>query len=151
MSTASEEPGRDLLVGLEARAELLDALARLTPRQRAVLVLRYVNDLTEAQTAKVLGCSPGTVKSNTSRGLARLRGVLQRRGWQPSHPRQSVSAGSEDVAGPEDLLVLRSRDRGRSELAPGEPPRGPVLQVLADRAGLSGLRAGLCVELRGGL
>jgi RNA polymerase sigma-70 factor (sigma-E family) len=73
---ATEEPSRDLLVGLESRSELLDALAGLTPRQRAVLVLRYVNDLTEAQTAKVLGCSPGTVKSNTSRGLARLREVL---------------------------------------------------------------------------
>ena len=68
--------GRDLLVGLETRAELLDALARLTPRQRAVLVLRYFNDLTEAQTAEVLGCSPGTVKSNASRGLARLREAL---------------------------------------------------------------------------
>jgi RNA polymerase sigma-70 factor (sigma-E family) len=66
----------DLLAGLETRAELLDALARLTPRQRAVLVLRYFNDLTEAQTAEVLGCSPGTVKSNASRGLARLREVL---------------------------------------------------------------------------
>ena len=65
-----------LLVGFETRAELLDALARLTPRQRAVLVLRYFNDLTEAQTAEVLGCSPGTVKSNASRGLARLREVL---------------------------------------------------------------------------
>ena len=75
-SMATDEPSRDLLVGLETRAELLDALAGLTPRQRAVLVLRYVNDLTEAQTAKVLGCSPGTVKSNTSRGLARLREVL---------------------------------------------------------------------------
>ena len=73
---ARDEPSRDLLVGLETRSELLDALAALTPRQRAVLVLRYVNDLTEAQTAKVLGCSPGTVKSNTSRGLARLREVL---------------------------------------------------------------------------
>jgi RNA polymerase sigma-70 factor (sigma-E family) len=71
-----DEPARDLLVGLETRAELIDALARLTPRQRAVLVLRYFNDLTEAQTAEVLGCSPGTVKSNTSRGLARLREVL---------------------------------------------------------------------------
>jgi len=73
---AVDGPARDLLVGLETRAELLDALARLTPRQRAVLVLRYFNDLTEAQTADVLGCSPGTVKSNASRGLARLREVL---------------------------------------------------------------------------
>jgi RNA polymerase sigma-70 factor (sigma-E family) len=66
-------PAQDLLVGLETRAELLDALALLTPRQRAVLVLRYFNDLTEAETAEALGCSPGTVKSNASRGLARLR------------------------------------------------------------------------------
>lgn len=72
----ADGPARDLLVGLETRAELLDALARLTPRQRAVLVLRYFNDLSEAETAEVLGCSPGTVKSNTSRGLARLREVL---------------------------------------------------------------------------
>jgi RNA polymerase sigma-70 factor (sigma-E family) len=75
-AAVADEPDRDLLIGLETRAELLDALARLTPRQRAVLVLRYFNDLTEAETAEVLGCSPGTVKSNTSRGLARLREVL---------------------------------------------------------------------------
>jgi RNA polymerase sigma-70 factor (sigma-E family) len=74
--SVSDEPTRDLFVGLEARADLIDALAHLTPRQRAVLVLRYVNDLTETQTAEVLGCSPGTVKSNASRGLARLREVL---------------------------------------------------------------------------
>ena len=74
--SVAEGSPRDLLAGLETRAELLDALARLTPRQRAVLVLRYFNDLTEAQTAEVLGCSPGTVKSNASRGLARLREVL---------------------------------------------------------------------------
>jgi RNA polymerase sigma-70 factor (sigma-E family) len=61
------------LAGLETRAELLEALERLPVRQRAVLVLRYFHDLTEAQTAEVLGCSPGTVKSNASRGLARLR------------------------------------------------------------------------------
>ncbi|MCL2419199.1 MAG: SigE family RNA polymerase sigma factor [Conexibacteraceae bacterium] len=72
----TEQTARDALDGLETRAELLDALACLNPRQRAVLVLRYFNDLTEAQTAEVLGCSPGTVKSNTSRGLARLREVL---------------------------------------------------------------------------
>jgi RNA polymerase sigma-70 factor (sigma-E family) len=74
--SVDEGPARDLLAGLETRAELLDGLARLTPRQRAVLVLRYFNDLTEAQTAEILGCSPGTVKSNASRGLARLREVL---------------------------------------------------------------------------
>jgi RNA polymerase sigma-70 factor (sigma-E family) len=75
-SASAEGPARDLLVGLETRADLLDALARLTARQRAVLVLRYFNDLTEAQTAEALGCSPGTVKSSASRGLARLREVL---------------------------------------------------------------------------
>jgi RNA polymerase sigma-70 factor (sigma-E family) len=51
------------------------ALARLTPKQRAVLVLRYFEDLTEAQTAEVLGLSVGTVKSNTRDALARLRAV----------------------------------------------------------------------------
>jgi RNA polymerase sigma-70 factor (sigma-E family) len=72
----ADGPAEDPLEGLETREELLEALALLTPRQRAVLVLRYFNDLTEAQTAEALGCSPGTVKSNTSRGLARLREVL---------------------------------------------------------------------------
>jgi RNA polymerase sigma-70 factor (sigma-E family) len=59
------------------RAELFDAPAALPVRQRAVLVLRYFNDLTEAQAAEVLGCAPGTVKSSASRGLARLREALQ--------------------------------------------------------------------------
>jgi RNA polymerase sigma factor (sigma-70 family) len=50
-----------------------DALQRLPERQRAAIVLRYYEDLTEARTADVLGCRVGTVKSLVSRGLARLR------------------------------------------------------------------------------
>jgi RNA polymerase sigma-70 factor (sigma-E family) len=53
--------------------ELLEDLRRLSPRQRAVLVLRYFDDLTEAQTAEVLGLSVGTVKSHARDALARLR------------------------------------------------------------------------------
>jgi DNA-directed RNA polymerase specialized sigma24 family protein len=52
------------------------ALAGLAPRMRAVLVLRFFDDLTEADTAAALRCGVGTVKSQTSRGLARLREQL---------------------------------------------------------------------------
>ena len=55
------------------RSVLIGALQRLGPRQRAVIVLRYWMDLTELQTAAVLNCSVGTVKSQASRALATLR------------------------------------------------------------------------------
>ncbi|MBA3278830.1 MAG: SigE family RNA polymerase sigma factor [Geodermatophilaceae bacterium] len=51
----------------------LPALAQLPAGMRAVIVLRFYEDLSEAETARLLGCSAGTVKSQTSRGLARLR------------------------------------------------------------------------------
>jgi RNA polymerase sigma-70 factor (sigma-E family) len=64
----------------EGRQEMWDALQSLQPRQRAAIVLRYYEDLTEAQTAEVLGCAVGTVKSLVSRGLDRLRAEIPRGG-----------------------------------------------------------------------
>ncbi len=48
----------------------------MPPRQRAAIVLRFYEDLSEADTAKAMGCSVGTVKSQTAKGLARLRELL---------------------------------------------------------------------------
>ncbi len=62
---------------ITTRAELRDALAAIPPRQRAAIVLRFYCDLTVEQTAHELGCSPGTVKSQTSRGLAALRRIME--------------------------------------------------------------------------
>jgi RNA polymerase sigma factor (sigma-70 family) len=56
---------------------LADALAKLPARQRAALVLRYYDGLSEAEIAMALGCRPGTVKSTTSRALAKLRNVIE--------------------------------------------------------------------------
>ena len=64
----------------EPRSELWEALGALNPRQRAAIVLRYYEDLTEAQTADVLRCPVGTVKSLVSRGMERLRRELERGG-----------------------------------------------------------------------
>jgi RNA polymerase sigma-70 factor (sigma-E family) len=66
---ARQDPHADV----DARDELWRSLGRLPRRQRAVLVLRYFEDLTEAETAEVMGTSTGTVKSQTAKALAKLR------------------------------------------------------------------------------
>jgi RNA polymerase sigma-70 factor (sigma-E family) len=74
--------------GPEEQDALLDALRALGPRQRAVVVLRYWLDLSEAETAAALNCSVGTVKSQGSRALATLR----------------KTAGVRDAARDEDIV-----------------------------------------------
>lgn len=66
----------DASAATDDRLVMVAALRRLPPRQRAAVVLRYYDDLTEAQTAEVLGCSVGTVKSQVARGLRTMRSLL---------------------------------------------------------------------------
>ncbi|GAA3524511.1 SigE family RNA polymerase sigma factor [Nocardioides daeguensis] len=69
--------GVDVAELVSARETLLQVMAELPPRQRACVVLRYFDDLSVADTAKALGCSEGTVKSQTARALDRLRSVFE--------------------------------------------------------------------------
>ena len=62
--------------GAADRDQVWQAIQRLPNRQRKAVVLRYYEDLSEAETADVLGCSVGTVKSQVSRGLARMQQLL---------------------------------------------------------------------------
>jgi RNA polymerase sigma-70 factor (sigma-E family) len=68
-----ESPDRDATAGRDLHDALWRALATLPPRQRAAVVLRYYEDLSEAETADALGISVGTVKSTVSRALTSLR------------------------------------------------------------------------------
>jgi RNA polymerase sigma-70 factor (sigma-E family) len=73
LDTERVAPQQDLDAALDVR----EALDDLPPRQRATVVLRYYCDLTVEQTAEALNCSPGTVKSQTARGLDALRRSLE--------------------------------------------------------------------------
>jgi RNA polymerase sigma-70 factor (sigma-E family) len=73
LRTQDVASGTDAVADVDLRDALVRLLLQLPPRQRAVVVLRYWEQLTEAETAALLGCSAGTVKSATSRALQRLR------------------------------------------------------------------------------
>ena len=80
VSEQPSEPGdlpdltvADPATGIDERSALMAALAGLPPRQRAVVVLRYWEDMTDAQVGVLLGCSASTVRSQAARALAKLR------------------------------------------------------------------------------
>jgi RNA polymerase sigma-70 factor (sigma-E family) len=96
IESAAHNGAREQPVSLETRDELLQAISSLPIRQRATLVLRFFEDLSEAQTAELLGCSRGTVKSTTARALERVRERL----IESSH--MSASDPSQLQGGPID-------------------------------------------------
>lgn len=90
-SVAADESA-DAMAAVDMRDALVRLLLRLPPRQRAVIMLRYWEQLSAAETAEVLGCSEGTVKSAGSRGLARLREMAEGRPDSGTGPYQSEPA-----------------------------------------------------------
>ena len=84
-------PNTDAVDTVDLRDALGRALAQLPPRQRAVLVLRYWEELSQAETAELLGCPEGTVKSAAARGLHRLRELTAP--WNDQRP-QLMEKGS---------------------------------------------------------
>ena len=81
---APSEPASEDVAVVDLRDALVRLLYQLPPRQRAVIVLRYWEQRTEAEVAVLLGCSEGTVKSAASRGLRELAGAWQEPGGGPA-------------------------------------------------------------------
>ncbi|WP_307846781.1 SigE family RNA polymerase sigma factor [Actinospica durhamensis] len=118
----------DAYASFDLRDELWEALRALPAKMRATLVLRYFEDLGEAETAQILGCSIGTVKSQTSRGLQRLQQALSA---QPASASSSSSSASS-TSSPE-LGLGRERDldddRGHAPTAQPSTERAPTPTV----------------------
>ena len=76
METFPDAASGDLQAAHAESDEMRQALLRLSPRVRTAIVLRYFDDLTEIETAQVMGCSRSTVNNHVTRGLAALRGLL---------------------------------------------------------------------------
>jgi len=93
--------GTDPYTDVDAKQLLRRALAELSPRQRAIVVLRFYEDLTEQQVAAVMGCSVGTVKSTVSRALVRLRscGLLSDIGYGAPTPAGAPPALTREALG----------------------------------------------------
>ena len=86
------EPPADATDTVDLRDALVRAMNQLPRHQRVVIVLRYWEQLSEAQTAELLGCSEGAVKSAASRGMRRLRELT--RAWRDTQPPVGACAGA---------------------------------------------------------
>jgi RNA polymerase sigma-70 factor (sigma-E family) len=95
-ATAPEVATADPTASVDDRSALLGALRQLPPRQRAVVVLRYWEDLSDEQAAELLGCSASTVRSQAARALAKLRGsgALDGPGPETNEPGRRPPGGS---------------------------------------------------------
>ena len=89
-----DRSGRDGTADLDLHDALWTALSALPRRQRAMVVLRYYEDLSEAETARVMGVSTGTVKSTTSRALSKLREDSSLLTGDADDPRTSLPTGA---------------------------------------------------------
>ncbi|MEX5711487.1 SigE family RNA polymerase sigma factor [Parafrankia sp. FMc6] len=111
---------------LAANEALIRALGALPSRQRAVLVLRYFDDLPEADVAAVLGCTVGTVRSQTSRGLAKLCNSPQLRGFVPPGRAPTPPVGPlADVLANEGVDTATATDELAAAVCPAPARRAP--------------------------
>lgn len=88
MAQVPELATQDVAAAADTRVALRGALMALPPGKRAVLVLRYLEDLPEAQVAEILGCSVGTVRSQTHKAIAQLRSALPTLGLTSTEARR---------------------------------------------------------------
>ena len=103
-SFRAEQPvGQDPVADMDLRL----AIAALTPRKRACVVLRYLIGMTEVQTAQILGVSPGTVKSQTHKALRQLRESLAEPAAEAGQPAAEAGQMAAE-AGP-----IRAEERHR--------------------------------------
>lgn len=136
----------DDTVTVDRRDELVRLLVQLPPHQRAVIMLRYWEQRSEAETAEVLGCSKGAIKSAASKGLHRLRDltaggaggpVTSGEKGQSGHEQEGESACGEDGGsepGREGTIApARGRGPGR-EQRPGIVPGHAPIRLARERS-----------------
>lgn len=89
---AGQAAAPDRMAEVDLRDAMVRLLRQLPPRQRAAIVARYWEELSEAEAARALGCSVGSVKSSTSRGLRRLRELSEQWDTEPHGVKEAAAS-----------------------------------------------------------